>query len=456
MLSEPTQKRTPEETQGQQQSAGRGRYRRILEASLSAVLSKGVVLLVSVITVPLTVHYLGAEMYGIWITISTTIALLVVLDLGIANTLTNLISEAYANDDREQAARYATTAFWMMILVAVVLAAVGLVLLPHITWGSLFHVHDPKVIRAISHAIVAAYLVFLVSLPAGLAAKMLGGYQEVRSANIFAAIGSILSLIAIFAVVTLRGSLPVLVLTYMGSLVGANVLCLLWLWLHHKPWLTPWPRYMDRSVVRRLMQTGGEFFLIQIAGLIVFNSDNLVITHYLGPAAVTPYSVAWRLANYAAALQMITTPALWPAYAEAAARGDMAWVRKTFQRVMIATMTLVFLSCIAVMFYGRTIIRHWAGQAAVPSQSLIVMMCLWVIISTFMNNTSCVLVALNKTRLQAWASVAAAGANIAATIWLVQRIGVVGVIVGTIASYLLILVIPQTWQASRVLQAVSK
>lgn len=430
----------------------RARYRRILEASLSSIFSKGIVLLVSIVTVPITVRYLGAELYGIWITVSTTIALLVVLDLGIANTLTNLISEAYAAGDKQQAGRYATTAFWMVVMVAVVLALVGLLVWPHIYWGALFHVRNQALTRSISHAVLAAYLVFLVSLPAGLAVKMLGGYQEMRTANIFTAAGSVLSLVAVVAVVHCKGSLPLLVFAYSGAMVAANVICLLWMWTRHKPWLTPWPRHMDRTVVRRLMQTGGEFFLIQLAGLVVFNSDNLVITHYLGPEAVTPYSVTWRLASYAAALQTVTTPALWPAYAEAFVRGDLGWIKKTFARMMAATMSAALVFTLIVAFYGRTIIRHWAGQAAVPAESLILMMCVWVLISTLMNNTGCVLVAINETRIQAWASVAAAVVNLISTIWLVQRIGVLGVIIGTVFSYLFVLVIPQTWQLFRTLE----
>src|SRR5580698_2132059 len=118
------------------QKRSRSRYRRIFEASLSAILSKGTGLLVSLATVPLAVHYLGPELYGVWVTISTTITLLVVLDLGIANTLTNLISEAFAADDKQLASQYATTAFWIVVAVAFVLGVIGLLIWPVVNWAS--------------------------------------------------------------------------------------------------------------------------------------------------------------------------------------------------------------------------------------------------------------------------------------------------------------------------------
>lgn len=430
----------------------KARHKSIVEAAASGVLSKGMVLVVSAISVPITVRYLGVEQYGIWITISTTMAMLAVMDLGIANTLTNLISEAFAKDSRELAGKYAATAFWMMVLVAVGLGIAGWIAWPHLNWGYVFHVEGGQLGDATSKAVAAAFVVFLIGLPAGLATKLLGGYQEQRTANVFATIGSLLSLLAIVLVVWLHGSLPVLVAGYAGAMVAANALCLLWLWSWHKPWLTPLPRRLDPSLARSIMQSGGLFFVLQLSGLVVFNSDNLVIAHFLSPADVTPYSVTWRIVSYAAVLQTLMTPALWPAYSEAFVRRDGAWIQKTYWRVMKLTMGVTAAFCVLFILFGRTIIRYWAGAAAVPPASLIVAMCAWILICTLMNNESCLLVAANEIRLQAWAGVIAAIVNLAATIWMVQRIGVLGVIMGTIFSYLLVLVGPQTWKVAQVLR----
>ena len=64
----------------------------------------------TLISLPLAVRYLGAERYGVWATITTTVVWINLLDLGIANTLTNNISRAYALDDKASAARYFTNA----------------------------------------------------------------------------------------------------------------------------------------------------------------------------------------------------------------------------------------------------------------------------------------------------------------------------------------------------------
>ena len=53
------------------QSLGQRRYQRIIQATVTAVLGKGINVLVLLISVPLTLGYLGGERYGIWIAMTT-------------------------------------------------------------------------------------------------------------------------------------------------------------------------------------------------------------------------------------------------------------------------------------------------------------------------------------------------------------------------------------------------
>ena len=66
------------------------RYRRVVLTAGSSFGSKAVTMLIGLISVPFTVHYLGAERYGLWMTISSTIAFLTFADLGFRNGLSVL------------------------------------------------------------------------------------------------------------------------------------------------------------------------------------------------------------------------------------------------------------------------------------------------------------------------------------------------------------------------------
>ncbi len=426
--------------------------RRLIHSAASSMLSKGVALAVNAISIPIVIRYLGGEDFGIWVTIASALSMLLVLDLGIANSLTNFISEAYARDDRDHASTYTTTGLGVVVAVALLFACIAWSIWPSIQWDRLFHLSSAAKVPTVGKAVAAALTIYLLGLPAALAPKILGGYQELRTANLFTAFGSLLNLLLMIVLVHLHAGLVALVAASSAALVGANLLALIWIFVFHMPWLAPRLKHVNGLAARRMMKSGSEFFILQIAGLIVFNSDNLVVIHYLGPSQVAAYSVTWRLASYAALGEALIFPALWPAFSEAFSRGDLPWIRQTFRRTMALTMGIAVCTSLLFAVAGRWMIRIWASDAAVPSEGLLLLMCIWILISTFMNNTGTVLLAKGETHLQAWCSLAAAALSLTLSIYWVQRIGAPGVILATIVSYLILLVGPATWTVYHILK----
>jgi ADP-heptose:LPS heptosyltransferase len=205
------------------------------------------------------------------------------------------------------------------------------------------------------------------------------------------------------------------------------------------------PGRIQRSVIPRIFHSGSQFFVIQIAGLVVFNSDNLIISHYLGPAQVTPYSLIWRIVGYAILIQNMVNPALWPAYSEAYARGDLAWIRSAYGKLRKGTLVSLTIGCLVLIPFGQGIIRVWAGRSAVPSQTLIVLMCVWMILIAITRNQGTLLGATSRMRGQAIAAGIASAVNLALSIAWVRPFGTIGVLLATIATYLVFVCTVQTW-----------
>jgi len=427
------------------------RYGRIFKAVWSGAAARLLASAVTLISLPLAVRYLGAERYGVWATITTTVIWINLLDLGIANTLTNHVSRAYALDDKTAAARYLTNA---LLLTAGVSAAVGAIfaaIFPRLNWAALFNAGPKVTTSELRLTIVAGAALMLLGLPANLGSKVLAGYQELHRNNFAVCAGAAASVVGLALGIVLHVSMPVLFVMSAGCLTFANLATLVVV-VWHKPWLLPRPALIGRCAIKELLRSGSAFFLIQVAAVVVFSSDNLIVSHYLGAAEVTPYSVTWKLVGLAAVLQSLMFPALWPAYTEAYVKRDYTWIRRTFALTMRGTVALN-LVCVGVLaIFGRSLIRVWAGPTAVPAESLLLAMGLWAVINGFMSVESCLLAALNRTREQAVLSIIAAGLNIALSIALVRHIGSLGVIGGTVLSYLLVLVVPQSLLVRKLLK----
>jgi O-antigen/teichoic acid export membrane protein len=400
--------------------------------------------LVTLLSLPLALHYLGPERYGAWATIASTVVFLNLFDFGIAGTLTNHIARSYALRDREYAARYTTNAFALSAAVACTAGAALALAWAHIDWVKLFNV-SPRVSRSeVSETAAVAIALVLAGFPASLCSKIFAGHQEVHLGNVVVAAGTLANLAGLLAGIALRVSMPILFVMAAGGTTLCNLAALVGVVAWQKPWLRPRLSLIEWPIARELLSSGSGFFLLQIAGAVVFSSDNVVVSHYLGAARVTPYSVTWRLVGLTAVVQGLVFPALWPAYAEAYAKGDYGWLRVTFRTTMRVTLALNMGFALLLVAAGKPLIHWWAGEPAVPSTALLAAMALWAVISGCMTVESCLLAAVDRTRAQGVLSIIAAALNLALSIALVQRIGSLGVIVGTILSYLIVLVVPQS------------
>lgn len=426
------------------------RYRRILQAVWSGGAARMLSSAVALLSLPLAVRYLGAERYGIWVTITTIAVWINLLDLGIANTLTNHISCAYALQDNRAAARCFANALFLTGTMAALTGVSAILLFPHIHWIRLLNV-SPRVSAAeVRHTAAVAIGLTLLALPCNLVSKILAGYQELHRNNYALCAGGLGSLCGLALGVGLRVSMPALFVMSVGCLTFTSLIMMIVVVGWQKRWLIPRLSFLDRNLIKELLNSGSSFFLIQVAAVVVFSSDNLIVSHYLGAAEVTPYSVIWRMVGLVALLQSLIFPALWPAYAEAYAKRQFGWIRRAFAATMAGTVALNLLCAAILLIFGRSLIRIWAGAAAVPAFALLSAMCVWAVVNGFMSVESCLLAALNRTREQAVLSVIAAAVNIVLSLTWVRQFGALGVIGGTIVSYLLVLVVPQTMIVRRV------
>ena len=81
------------------------RYRLALWSVIANVGSKGIAMAVMVLSVSMTLPYLGAERFGVWMTIASLVGMLVFLDLGVGNALINTVVAAAAKAQAAEAAR---------------------------------------------------------------------------------------------------------------------------------------------------------------------------------------------------------------------------------------------------------------------------------------------------------------------------------------------------------------
>jgi O-antigen/teichoic acid export membrane protein len=420
------------------------RWRAILHGLLSGLASRALAVLVSLLSVPLTIRYLGSERFGVWALVGSILAWMRLMDIGIGNGLNNAISRAHGAERPDLIRAHVSTALVMLTGIAAAAGAMIAIAWHWIDWVAVFNLTTPAAKSEVGPAMVAAAAVFLLGFPTSVATRVYNAVQEGRVANAWAAVGNVASLGALFAVTRTQGGLPWLVIAVYGTAVLVDGISSLWIYYLRRLPVRPSFRLFNRDSVKALLTTGVQFFFIQIMALVVFESDNFVIAHFLGADHVARYSVSYKLFSYSTLIQSILFAYAWVAYSEAIARKDFDWVRRAFRANIAFSLGVTGAIVLPMVIFAKPLVHIWAGAAVVPSTSLVLLMAAWNLISAYCSPISCLFAASNHMRAQLVYGACSMVSNLALSIYLAQRWGVPGVIAATVISYAVFVCVPST------------
>jgi O-antigen/teichoic acid export membrane protein len=421
------------------------RYRRVALTTLASGAAKVISILTMLISVPLTLKYLGTERYGLWMAINSVVLMLAFADLGMGNGLMNAIARAHGKDDRQAAQNYVSSAFFLLSLMSVLVLGAFALAYSFIPWTAVFNIKSSLAVREVGPAVAILVCCFALNMPLGIVQRIQMGYQEGYVNSLWQGLGSVIGLIGILLVVYLQAGLFWLVLAVGGSQVIAAGLNGLTLFRSKRPWLLPRIRSVTAASAKRILHIGLLFFVLQLAGVFMIQADNLIIAQMLGLSQVSQYAVVWQLFLFAPNLLAMALMPLWPAYGEAIARKDALWVKKTFKRSLILTFSVNIPSAIFLIAFGQQILHVWIGSQINPSLGLLIGMGVYILLNSIGGPCAMLLNGANVIKFQVVCALLAAVAKVGMSIGLARVIGLPGVIFGTVAAQVLFILLPTAW-----------
>jgi O-antigen/teichoic acid export membrane protein len=426
-------------------AAGRAseRHRRIALSAIGAMAAR-VVNIVSVFAVVgLTVGYLGSDRYGLWMTLTALMTFASFADLGVSQGLMTLLAQGQGRDDSRLSLAYVSGAFMVLTVIAAVLLVVFLAVFPWVNWGHALGAVTPEAAREAGPALLVLVLGTLLMLPFSLAQNIRLGHQQTYVSNIWQTVASVATLGATLAAVRMRCGLVILagipvavqILQFLADTVVLGV---------QRPGLRPRLSAVTRESLQTLFRIGALFFILALTRAVGFGSDNLVLAKVLGTESVTPYSVPQRLFGIAPLLLTFVLAPLWPAYAEAASRGDLQWVRRTLRRSLLLTIAIVVPLNIVLVVFAKPIIRLWVGGTVDPSYFLLIGLGLLSTLLTVSGVPAMFLNGMGVVRFQIIMQSVMAIVNVCLSIVLTRLMGTPGVVYGSIVAWTVCVLIP-TW-----------
>ncbi len=299
----------------------------------TAFIFKGLSIAISLVLVPLTINYVNPTQYGIWLTLSSIIAWFGFFDIGFGHGLRNKLTEAIANKKYKLSRIYISTTYAVLSLIIGVFLLFFVVLNPFLNWSAILNA-DTSMATELGILALIVFTFFCLQFVLQLIVTVLTADQQPGFGSVFNFLANTISLAVIFILTkTTSGNL-----LYLGLALGISPVLVLavfsiWLYSHSYRQFAPSLKLVRFSMVGNILNLGVKFFMLQIAGLLLYETTNIIIAQLFGPSKVTTYNIAFKYFSIIPMVFITIMLPFWSAFTKAWMEKDIIWIKSTIKKL---------------------------------------------------------------------------------------------------------------------------
>jgi O-antigen/teichoic acid export membrane protein len=391
---------------------------------------------ITYITIPLTLKYLDNERYGIWQTILTIISWAALSNFGIGNGLRNKVTESITAKDNKKLKEYISSAYIYISVISIIILVIGIVAVFFINTDTIFKGNTiDRYEILVSFAIVI--INFCINFVLGISGSIAFGIHKSSLVNLFQVVTSLLTLIGLIMLNKFSSvSLINIAFLYLVSNSISNIIFTIIIISDKK--LRPSIKSYDKKIGRNLTSLGLEFFILQVATLILFSTDNFIISSFIGTEKVTSYSIVSKLFQAISTVYSILLIQLWSAVAEANFKKDYDWIKNAVYKLLVLLLPVGFFIIIIVIKFD-SITKLWLGKNLIIDRNLLYLCAFYAWLICFNGIFVNVQNGMSKIRVQTISSIISCLLNIPLAILLIKifELGTVGVMLSNIICLLI-------------------
>jgi O-antigen/teichoic acid export membrane protein len=415
---------------GQAPASSQLSLRKLLSGSASNLVRVLLSVVVAITLPPLLVRHLSQAEYSAWVLILQLSAYIALLDLGLQAVISKSIAEYHANGDHEAKHRLLSSSVSMLCLISIVGLAAAVVL----TWRvpQLFHQMPPVLIPRVRISLLLIGCSAAFALPFNPFLSVFTGLQEYGFPTAVALLSKIGSTLLLMAMVLLGKSLVQMAI----ALTVVSMATALAQW-------GGWRRYararvafsafsMPGPMVKNLLRSGGPLAIWTVGGLFVSGLDVVIVGHY-DYANTGFYSIGAGATNF---MLMCVTGLFSPLLPAVSAMQTTSKPKEigdlTIRTSRFCTVILCALA-VPLTIGAYPVLCLWVGHTyALRSVRFLQILVLGNLVRLLGYPYAIFTIATGQQHLSATAAVAEALVNLLLSIWLVQRVGAIGVAYGTL------------------------
>ena len=371
----------------------------VIKNSMATALMKVAVLLCSLIMVPITLNYLNAENYGIWMAMTSILYWFAFFDVGLGNGMRNYLSEAISRQDYIKARSYFSTAIFLLAIIAVLIGILSIIIIFQLDLNHIFNTHIMSN-KSLAYIMVVAISFSLIQFVAKNVGMVYIAMQRYAINDFIVFIGQLISTIIVYIITKTTESHLIYIVIAITSIPALVFILASIPLLKQHPQLKPSIKSIDFASAKKIIGKGLGFFIIQITScLVIFGSANILISHYCGPEQVTVYNISYKLFNILIIIYTIIISPLWNAYTDASVKNDYAWIRKIFKKSIYIWAASLLLGLLMLLISGW-FFKKWVGNSVDIPLGVSISILIYVCMFNFNNCVTYLINGLNKIKIQ--------------------------------------------------------
>lgn len=392
-------------------------------------------MLTALVFMPFLIRGFGATNYGLYLITSSIAGYASLLDLGVGSSVVKLTAEALASNDRRKLSETVSTALVFYVLIGI--AAAGIMVILALNAQHLFRV-TPDGARLLRGLLLVASAWSLISWPAVTFNAVLQGHQRYTQTSAIALAGVLGNVaVTVGVLVSHQGPFALLVGTYSVSLlmaVAQYVLARRALGSESPVTL----RHANLRSFRSVFSLAWAVFVLQVSGVIVYQqTDRMVLAVAIGAAAVALYEAAGKFQGLISQLTAFTVSAVLPLASQLDSEGRQESLRQLFLRGTKYSLMLLTPVVIVLIVVARPLLLTWLG-ATFAAQALAAQVLIsHQLLTSGVAVGDSMILGRGKLSKRVPYAVTVAALNLAISVILVQRLGIMGVVLGTTIPWLL-------------------
>ncbi|MGL5229796.1 MAG: lipopolysaccharide biosynthesis protein [Cetobacterium sp.] len=403
---------------------------------ISNFVFKGLGIGLSFISIPIMLKYLDKDNYGLWILILSITSWIYTFDIGIGNGLKNRLAESLAKNTEKEAKEYIATSYFFVTIISIIFFLIIYFILKNINFSNMLNINylsneELNKILLINIGFVCINFIF------SLCNNIFLGSQKAYLSSINSVLSQILNFGFLLGLFYFKeNSIVLLSLTYGVGIFLSHIILTSYYFYKNSNLLFSF-KDINTKITKKIFGVGLKIFLVQIAGLIIFSTDNFIITKYTGIENVATYNIVNKLFGIPLlAMSLITAP-IWPAVTKAYHEKNRTWIDNTLKSLQKLFVFLV-ISMLGMLIIAKPFIKIWTLNKIDPSLLLIGVCALATLLTCYSNIYSTIIFAIDISwsllilfSLQAVINIVV---SLVAIIYF--DLGVAGVVLGTCFSML--------------------